>query len=138
MPVSRFDEMIGTQWISDDPDRAIAAFEVREELLQPVGLVHGGVLSSVIESVCSRVTALEVLADGRMAMGQSIAVSFLRSITEGRVEVRASARHRGGTSWVWDADAYDDRERLCATGKMTVAVRELPDEVIRDYGPSDR
>jgi uncharacterized protein (TIGR00369 family) len=88
--------------------------------------MHGGVMSSLIESVCSRATALAVLPDGMAAMGQSISVSFLRPVTEGHVEVEARARHRGRSTWVWDAEVRDAEGRLCALAQMTIAVRPLP------------
>ncbi len=135
LPRSRFDELLGTEWVSDDPDAAVARFQVRDELRQPVGLIHGGVFSSVIESLCSRVTALAVISDGMISMGQSISVNFVRSLSEGSAEVRARARHRGRTTWVWDADVFDAQGRLCATAKMTIAVRPLPAEVIERFGP---
>jgi uncharacterized protein (TIGR00369 family) len=84
-------------------------------------------MSTLIESVCSRATALAVLDDGMAAMGQSISVSFIRPITAGHAEVRARARHRGRTTWVWDAEVLDADERLCALAQMTIAVRPLPD-----------
>jgi uncharacterized protein (TIGR00369 family) len=59
------------------------------------------------------------------AMGQGINVSFLRPITEGFAEVRARARHRGRTTWVWEAEVVDEEERLCAVGQMTIAVRPI-------------
>lgn len=130
LPPSPFDELVGTEWVSDDPDQAVARFKVRDELLQPAGLVHGGVFSTVVESLCSRATALAVLTDGMTCMGQSISVSFLRSLTEGSAEVRALARHRGRTTWVWEAEIVDDRGRLCVTSLMTIAVRPLPQELI--------
>ena len=99
---------------------------MRDELRQPVGLLHGGVMSTLVESICSRATALAVLGDGMMAMGQSISVSFIRPITEGSAEVEAKARHRGRTTWVWDAEVKDDQGRLCALAQMTIAVRPLP------------
>jgi len=124
--LSHFDALIGTEWLDDDPDRARARIEIREELRQPVGLMHGGVMSSLVESVCSRATALAVFGDGMAAMGQSISVSFIRPVTEGHAEVRAKARHRGRTTWVWDAEVVDAEERLCALAQMTIAVRPLP------------
>lgn len=135
LPTSRFDELIGTEWVSDDPDRAVARIRMRDDLRQPVGLLHGGVFSTLIESLCSRATALAVLPQGNTCMGQSISVNFLRSLTEGSAEVRAEAVHRGRTSWVWQAEVVDDQERLCATGLMTVAVRQLPQEIIERFGP---
>jgi 1,4-dihydroxy-2-naphthoyl-CoA hydrolase len=123
---SHFDALIGTEWLDDDPDHARVRVEMRDELRQPVGLLHGGVISSLVESVCSRATALAVLDDGMMAMGQSIGVNFLRPITEGAAEVHAKARHRGRTTWVWDAEVKDGEGQLCALAQMTIAVRPSP------------
>jgi uncharacterized protein (TIGR00369 family) len=125
-PHSHFDALIGTEWLDDDPEHARARVAMRDQLRQPVGLLHGGVMSSMVESVCSRATALAVLDDGMMAMGQSISVSFIRPVTEGHAEVHAEARHRGRTTWVWDAEVHDAEGRLCALAQMTIAVRPIP------------
>jgi uncharacterized protein (TIGR00369 family) len=132
--LSHFDALVGTEWIDDDPEHARARVAIRDELRQPVGLMHGGVMSTLIESVCSRATALAVLGDGMAAMGQSIGVSFMRPITEGHAEVRARARHRGRTTWVWEAEVVDAEERLCALAQMTIAVRPLPKRTSRRTG----
>lgn len=123
---SHYDALIGTEWLSDDPAEARARIPMRDELRQPVGLMHGGAMSSLVESVCSRATALAVLDEGMAAMGQSISVSFIRPVTEGHAEVVARARHRGRTTWVWDAEVRDADDRLCAIAQMTIAVRPLP------------
>jgi uncharacterized protein (TIGR00369 family) len=125
--LSRFDQLVGTEWLDDDPDDARVRVELRDELRQPVGLLHGGVISTLVESICSRATALATLDDGMMAMGQSINVSFIRPVTDGGAEVRARARHRGRTTWVWDAEVLNDDGRICALAQMTIAVRPLPD-----------
>ena len=122
---SHFDALVGTEWLDDDPGHARVRVEMRDELRQPVGLLHGGVISTLIESVCSRATALAVRGDGMMAMGQSISVSFIRPVTEGHAEVEAHARHRGRTTWVWDAEVRDANGKLCALAQMTIAVRPL-------------
>lgn len=126
--VSHFDALVGTEWLDDDPGHARVRVAVRDDLRQPVGLMHGGVMSTLVESVCSRATALAVLGDGMAAMGQSIAVNFMRPITAGHAEVRARARHRGRTTWVWDAEVLDADGQLCAIAQMTIAVRSLPDQ----------
>ncbi|HEX5609364.1 MAG TPA: PaaI family thioesterase [Solirubrobacterales bacterium] len=123
---SDFDVLLGTEWVDDDPDHARVRIEIRDELRQPVGLLHGGVMSSLIESICSRATALAVFDQGMIAMGQSISVSFIRPITEGAAEVHAKARHRGRTGWVWDAEVLNEEGKLCALSQMTVAVRPAP------------
>jgi len=124
--LSHFDALLGTEWLDDDPDHARVRLPMRDELRQPVGLLHGGVMSSLVESVCSRATALAVMGDGMMAMGQSISVNFIRPVAEGHAEVKARARHRGRTTWVWDAEILDAEDRLCALAQMTIAVRPVP------------
>jgi 1,4-dihydroxy-2-naphthoyl-CoA hydrolase len=118
-----FDGLIGTEWLSDDPDDARVRLPLRDELRQPFGLMHGGVMSTLVESVCSRATAAAVWEDGMAAMGQSIDVSFVRPVTEGSVEVRAKARHRGRTTWIWEAEVLNEEGKLCALARMTIAVR---------------
>jgi uncharacterized protein (TIGR00369 family) len=124
--LSHFDALLGTEWLDDDPEHARARVPMRDELRQPVGLLHGGVMSSLIESVCSRATALAVFDDGMLAMGQSISVNFIRPVTEGYAEVRAKTRHRGRTTWVWEAEVRDAEDRLCSLAQMTIAVRPIP------------
>lgn len=126
-PRSPFDALIGTEWLDDDPEHARVRLAMRDELCQPTGLMHGGAILTLVESVCSRATALAVLADGMTAVAQSISVTFMRPVVEGSVEVEAKARHRGRTTWVWEAEARDGQERPCALAQMTIAVRPLPD-----------
>jgi 1,4-dihydroxy-2-naphthoyl-CoA hydrolase len=124
---AHFDELVGTEWLSDDPADARVRLRVRDELRQPFGLLHGGVISTLIESICSRATAGAVYDQGMAAMGQSIDVSFVRPVTEGGVEVRAQARHRGRTTWLWQAEVVNDEGKVCALAQMTIAVRRRPE-----------
>ncbi|MGE5407218.1 MAG: PaaI family thioesterase [Syntrophothermus sp.] len=123
---SPFDELVGAELLRVDPDDARVRVRMREQLSQPFGLMHGGVYSTLIEGLCSLATAVAVWEDGRVTVGQGIQVSFIRPVTDGHAEVRARARHRGGTTWIWQADVVDDDERLCATATMTMAVRPRP------------
>ena len=123
--VSPFSGLIGIDWISNDPEEAKARVEVRDELKQPYGYLHGGVIMSVVDELCSRSTLMQVIMDGKVALGQNLDVSLLRSVREGHVTITARARHRGESSWVWDVEANVDEGRPCALARMTVAVREF-------------
>jgi 1,4-dihydroxy-2-naphthoyl-CoA hydrolase len=126
MAAVHFAELIGIEWIDADPENSRARVAIRDELRQPFGLMHGGVMSSLVESLCSYATAGAVYDQGMAAMGQSINVTFMRPITEGFAEVRARARHRGRTTWVWEAEVRDSEDRVCALSQMTIAVRPRP------------
>jgi 1,4-dihydroxy-2-naphthoyl-CoA hydrolase len=132
---SPFDDLIGTEWIDDDPDGARVRLQVRDDLRQPVAILHGGVISTLIESVCSRATHHCAAREGLYATGQSIEVSFLRPVRDGTIDVSARALHRGRTSWVWQAEVKDSSGRLCAVGKMTVAVRPARNRGSDALGP---
>jgi 1,4-dihydroxy-2-naphthoyl-CoA hydrolase len=119
-----FDGLYGLEITAIDDAEVLAQVEVRDELKQPYGLVHGGVYASIAESIASLGTALGVAADGKAAMGLSNQTSFLRPITEGTIHARATRRHAGRTTWVWEVDITDDDGRLCVVTRMTVAVRE--------------
>jgi 1,4-dihydroxy-2-naphthoyl-CoA hydrolase len=121
-----FDGLYGLEIDQLTDEKVTARVEVREELLQPGGLVHGGVLASIAESTASLATWFAVRDEGRIAQGMSNQTSFLRPITEGTIHAVARRRHRGRTTWVWEVDITDDQERLCALVRMTVAVREAP------------
>jgi uncharacterized protein (TIGR00369 family) len=99
---------------------------VREEIKQPMGLVHGGLYASLAESMASLATAASVIEEGKLATGMSNSTSFLRPITDGLVHARAERLHRGRTTWVWDVTFSDDEGRTCAVTRMTIAVRPLP------------
>jgi uncharacterized protein (TIGR00369 family) len=120
-----FDALLGLELLECTDELVTARLAVREELLQPFGLVHGGVLASIAETLASVGTAVVVIPDGNGAMGLSNATSFLRPITSGTIHARALRRHRGRTTWIWDVEITDHAGRLCALTRMTIAVRPL-------------
>jgi 1,4-dihydroxy-2-naphthoyl-CoA hydrolase len=120
-----FDALYGLEVLELSDEVARGTVEVREELKQPMGLLHGGVLTSMAESLTSVATALAVADDGNAAMGLSNYTSFMRPVTAGTVTATARRRHRGRTTWVWDVEFTDDQGRLCATTRTTIAVRPV-------------
>ncbi|HEX3872890.1 MAG TPA: PaaI family thioesterase [Solirubrobacteraceae bacterium] len=118
-----FDALYGLELLDVSSDEVRGQVAVRDEVRQPFGLVHGGVYASIAESLASIGTAVEVLKQGLTAMGMSNNTTFLRSITAGTVHARARPLHRGRTTWVWDVEITDDDARLCATSRVTIAVR---------------
>jgi len=106
----------------DDERTARARMPVSDAVRQPFGIVHGGALASLAESLCSRAT-YEAVGPESVALGQSTDTTFLRPISDGVVHAVATARHRGRTSWVWDVEMSDDEERVCALSRMIIAVR---------------
>ena len=114
-----------TQEMTDE--RVLATMSVDDQpVLQPMGIVHGGVYATMAEGMASEATFRAVYPEGNIAVGMSNQTSFLRPITSGTIHAEARRRHRGRTTWVWEVDFTDDAGRLCALTRVTIAVRPIP------------
>jgi len=125
-PANTLGGVLGFETLEMGAERATARVEVRDAHKQPMGLVHGGVYAAMAEGLCSEATFLAVYPDGNVATGMSNNTSFMRPITQGAIHADARRRHKGRTTWVWDVDFTDDEGRLCASTRVTMAVRPAP------------
>src|SRR3954451_15611128 len=118
-----FDGLYGLELLRADADEVRGRVQVDARHLQPFGLVHGGVYAAMAESMASYGTALGV--GDRVVAGLSNQTSFLRPVFDGdTVTAVATPRHRGRTTWVWEVECRDGRDRPCALVRVTIAVRE--------------
>jgi len=124
LEASPFDRHYGLE-VEEARDEVVRGrVPIGEHLLQPVGLVHGGVHASIAEALASFGTNVGVVPEGKIGLGQSNHSSFLRPISTGTIHGLARRRHRGRTTWVWDVELTDDDGRLCALSRVTIAVRD--------------
>ena len=119
-----FDALYGLELCEMGEDRVTARVAVSDRILQPIGIVHGGVYASIAEGVCSIATSVAVVGDAKLAIGLSNHTTFLRAISEGSIHAAATPLHRGRTTWLWDVRFADDAGRLCATAQVCIAVRD--------------
>ena len=127
IPIDRtFEGFLGLEWLELTLESARVRFEVRENMKQPLGIMHGGIYCSVAETVASLATVHAVWKDGFIGSGLSNYASFLRPITEGAVDVKAILRGHDEREWTWGHEFRDERENLCALVDVTIAVRPAP------------
>ena len=119
-----YNRTMGLRFVKATPDEFVAEIDIGEHHLQPYGLVHGGVYSGMVETVCSTGAALSVYAEGKSVVGLDNATSYLRAVRSGRLRCTATPLVRGRRSHVWDARILDDRGRLAATGRVRLIVLE--------------
>ena len=124
IPLERtFEGFLGLDWVELTEELAHVRFEVRENLKQPLGLLHGGIYSAVAETLASVATAFAVWKDGYTAAGMSNSASFLRPVTDGTVEAICRRRSREADRWLWSTEFIQHQARLCALVDVTIAVR---------------
>jgi 1,4-dihydroxy-2-naphthoyl-CoA hydrolase len=127
IPLERsFEGWLGLEWVELTPESAHVRFEVRENLKQPLGLLHGGIYAAVAETVASVATVNRVWEDGYVGSGLSNYTSFLRPVTDGTVDVIAKLRGHDDREWTWGHEFLDEAGKLCALVEVTIAVRPAP------------
>ena len=127
-PLSKgFDAELGLTYLEMGPDGGRAQLKLDDRLLQPFGIVHGGVYCSVIESLAS-VSAHTWLADngGGHVVGVNNNTDFLRAISSGTVTAVSTPIHRGRRQQLWAISITDDNDRLVARGQ--VRLQNMPAE----------
>ncbi len=115
---------LGIEVVEVGPERMVGRLAVEDRVRQPFGVVHGGALLAMAETLASLGTHLAVAPDGRRAAGQEIGASLLRQVADGHVEMVATRVHAGRTAWVWLCEARRDDGAVCCAARCTVAVRE--------------
>ncbi len=81
-----FDSELGLRYIEVTPDGGSAQLEIHDKLLQPWGIMHGGVYCSIVESLAS-VSGHVWLSEngGGTVVGVNNNTDFLRAISSGTV-----------------------------------------------------
>ena len=124
IPLERtFEGFLGLEWLELTATSASVRFEVRENLKQSLGLLHGGVYSAVAETMASVATFRVVWEDGFICSGSRNAANFLRPITGGQARAVGELRFRDEREWFWGHHFYDAKDRLCAVVDVTISVR---------------
>jgi 1,4-dihydroxy-2-naphthoyl-CoA hydrolase len=114
-----FDGELGLTILEVTPDGGRAQLSIKDELLQPWGIVHGGVYCSIVESLAS-VSAHVWLTEngGGTVVGVNNNTDFLRAISSGTVTAVSTPIHRGRRQQLWLITITDEDGRMVARGQV--------------------
>ncbi len=128
-----FAKFLGIEFTELGADRTVATCEIMPELLQPYGILHGGVHCSLVETVASVGAALWI-GDRGHVVGVANHTNFLRAVRSGRLTAVATPIHRGRTQQLWQVVISDDAGRELARGEVRLANVASPSVLGRDSG----
>lgn len=117
MALNGFGRVLDLKIVAATGDRVELTWEIRPELLQPHGIVHGGVHCSVIETAASTGAALWWGDRGRV-VGVSNQTDFLRAVSDGSLTAVATPIHRGRLQQLWIVEITDEQARAIARGQV--------------------
>jgi uncharacterized protein (TIGR00369 family) len=113
-----FSKLIGMELVSLETDVAQIAIDMRDDLRQPSGVLHGGVTATLID------TAMAFAVRTRLAVDEATAtidltVHYLRPHLAGRFVCTARVVRPGKRIFTVSADVENEEGKLIATGLST-------------------
>ncbi len=111
--VDYFPGLVGLQFVEVAPELVIAEMAARPNLRQPVGVLHGGALTTLADTACA-LSALANLPDPttQHILTTELKIHFLGNVSEGKVRAEARPLQVGKRLMVIECKIYSD------TGKM--------------------
>jgi 1,4-dihydroxy-2-naphthoyl-CoA hydrolase len=114
-----FDSELGVTYLEVTPDGGRVELEIHDKLLQPTGIVHGGVYCSIIEALASVSGQVWLTANGGgNVVGVNNNTDFLRAISSGNVTAVSTPIHRGRLQQLWLVTITDQNDRVVARGQV--------------------
>jgi len=113
-----FARLLGIELEDIASGTATLAFNVRKELMQNQGVVHGGAIASLIDTATA-FAIISLLAPKEKVSTVDLAISYLRPATGGRLKAVATVVRAGRRLFVVSAEVFDKNERLITTALST-------------------
>ncbi|GAB6945548.1 PaaI family thioesterase [Vulcanisaeta sp. JCM 14467] len=105
---------IGLEFVEVGDGFVRAVFPYKREILRKGGMVHGGVIMTVIDTVLG--TAVMTVNDGVDQYTAELKVHFLEPLINGPFTVEGRVIRAGRHLAVAEAHVYDANRKLCAVG----------------------
>lgn len=110
--------LLGIELDEISPGTATLGLEVRKELTQNHGVIHGGAIASLIDTAMA-FAIISLLAPQEKVTTVDLTISYLRPVTAGRMTARAKVLRSGRRLFVVSADLFSDDGKLASTALST-------------------
>lgn len=119
---TEFPGYLGIQFVEVTPERVVGTLEVRPEFCNGAGVLHGGALMSLADTLGAVATLVNIPKGARTTTLES-KTNFLGAVPVGaRVTGECTPFHRGKTTMVWQTLIKSESGKLCAVVTQTQLV----------------
>ena len=117
-------DLLGWELVAVDPDAGTieVAFAATEAMLNPVGVVQGGLLAAMLDDTLGP-AVVATLGPGEFAPTADLHVQFLRPARPGRLVGRGRVVRRGRDLAFLAGELLDDAGEVVAVATATAAIR---------------
>lgn len=113
-----FAKLLGIELEEVAPGTATLGLDIREDLKQNNGVVHGGVIASLVDTATA-FAIISLLLPDEKATTADLTISYLRPLRNGRAHSTARVIRAGRRLIVVSAELVDDAGNLTATALTT-------------------
>ena len=113
-----FAGVLGMEFTHLAPDRVEATLKVRPEHKQPWGIVHGGAVMTLADTVAGAGAYMN-LGQGQETVTVELKINLIGAVRDGVIRAEALPIHRGRSTSIWEARITDDAGRLVAVSLST-------------------
>jgi uncharacterized protein (TIGR00369 family) len=113
-----FAKLIGMRLVDIRPNEAVIEIDMRDELRQPSGVLHGGVTATLIDTAMA-FAVRTYLTDTEPTATIDLTVHYLRPLVEGKASCTARVVRPGKRIFTVSADVVNEEGKLIATGIST-------------------
>lgn len=113
-----FAKLIGIELDQISEGVATLGLQVRNDLMQNNGVVHGGAIASLIDTAAA-FAIVSLLSSGERVTTVDLTVSYLRPLTTGRARATARVVRAGRRLITVSGEVLDDGGKLVATALTT-------------------
>ena len=113
-----FAKLIGMRLVEMRPNEAVIEIEMRDDLKQPSGVLHGGVTATLIDTAMA-FAVRTYLTDTEPTATIDLTVHYLRPHVEGRAICTARVVRPGKRIFTVSAEVHNEAGKLIATGLST-------------------
>ncbi len=115
-------DTLGLELLSSSPDEVRGRIAWEERLTTAAGLLHGGVLMGLADTVGAYCAFLNLPEGSSATATIESKTNFFAAVRGGMVEARSRPLHRGSRTVVVETDLFDDSGKHVARVTQTQAV----------------
>jgi uncharacterized protein (TIGR00369 family) len=97
----------------------VGKMPVTPKVHQPDGVLHGGAMVALAESVGSMASYIFMDAQKFFVRGIEISANHIKSMKDGEVFAKATVLHKGKTTQLWEIILTDNTDNLISICKLT-------------------
>jgi 1,4-dihydroxy-2-naphthoyl-CoA hydrolase len=113
---------LNIEYVDLGNDFLTARMPILPQVMQPMGIMHGGASAALAETVASAAANFCIDQALFACVGLELNINHVRPMKSGFIDAIATPLHLGKTTQVWDIKIYNEYKKLVSISRLTLVV----------------